>query len=42
MYQYYHLNKKAYEIIANAPDILTNKINNIMEYFNRGAYDVQS
>jgi len=42
MYQYYDLNKKAYEIIANAPDIRTDKIKDIKEYIERGSYEVQS
>jgi anti-sigma28 factor (negative regulator of flagellin synthesis) len=42
MYQYYELNRKAYEIIANAPEIRTDKINDIKEYIEKGSYNVQS
>ena len=31
LYQYYDLNKKAYEIITNTPDVRTEKINKIKE-----------
>lgn len=40
MYQYYDLNKKAYKIISNTPDIRTDKINNIKAYIEKGSYKV--
>ena len=42
MYQYYDLNKKAYEIITNTPDIRTDKIKDFKEYIEKGSYNVQS
>jgi hypothetical protein len=42
MYQYYALNKKAHEIITNTPDIRTDKINNLKEYLEKDAYNIQS
>jgi anti-sigma28 factor (negative regulator of flagellin synthesis) len=41
MYQYYDLNKKAYEIVTNTSEILTEKINNIREIITKGSYEVQ-
>ncbi len=40
MYQYYDLNKKAYEIISNTPEIRTDKIKNIKAYIEKGSYKV--
>jgi len=42
MYQYYDLNKKAYEIITNTPEIRTEKIKNIKEIIEQGSYNVKS
>ncbi len=42
MYQYYHLNRKAYEIIKEIPEVRTDKINHIKEYLDKGSYEVQS
>jgi anti-sigma28 factor (negative regulator of flagellin synthesis) len=42
MYQYYDLNKKAYEIITNTPEIRTEKIKNIKEFIEQGSYNVKS
>jgi anti-sigma28 factor (negative regulator of flagellin synthesis) len=42
MYQYYGLNKKAYEIINGAPEIRTEKIKNLKECIEKGYYRVQS
>ena len=42
MYQYYDLNKKAYEIITNTPDIRTEKIKNIKKFIEKGSYKVKS
>jgi hypothetical protein len=42
MYKYYDLNKKAYEIIINTPEIRTDKINNIREFIEKGSYKVNS
>jgi len=42
MYEYYDLNKKAYEIISDTPEIRTEKINNIKENIEKGCYNVQS
>jgi anti-sigma28 factor (negative regulator of flagellin synthesis) len=42
MYQYYDLNKKAYEIITNTPEIRTEKIKNIKEFIMQGSYNVKS
>ena len=41
MYQYYDLNKKAYEIVTNTSEIRTEKINNIKEIIKNGSYDVK-
>jgi len=40
MYQYYDLNKRAYKIISNTPEIRTDKINNIKAYIEKGSYGV--
>jgi anti-sigma28 factor (negative regulator of flagellin synthesis) len=42
MYQYYDLNKKAHEIIANMPDIRTGKIRDVKKYLEKGSYQVES
>jgi hypothetical protein len=42
MYQYYDLNKKAYEIITNTPEIRPDKIKDFKEYIEKGSYNVQS
>jgi anti-sigma28 factor (negative regulator of flagellin synthesis) len=42
MYQYYDLNKKAYEIINNTPDIRPDKIKNIKYFIDRGSYKIES
>ena len=42
MYQYYDLNKKAYEIITNTPEIRTDKIKDFKEYIEKGSYNVKS
>jgi anti-sigma28 factor (negative regulator of flagellin synthesis) len=41
MYQYYELNKKAYEIITNTPEIRTEKIKNIRKFIEEGSYQVK-
>ena len=41
LYQYYELNKKAYEIITNTPDVRTGKINNIKQIIDKGSYQVK-
>jgi hypothetical protein len=41
LYQYYDLNKKAYEIITNTPDVRTEKINKIKKFIERGYYKVK-
>jgi anti-sigma28 factor (negative regulator of flagellin synthesis) len=38
MYKYYDLNKKAYDIIINAPEIRADKINNIRQNIENGSY----
>jgi len=40
MYQYYDLNKRAYKIISNTPEIRTDKIKDIKSYIERGSYKV--
>lgn len=40
LYQYYDLNKKAYEIITNTPDVRTEKIKNIKKFIEKGSYKV--
>jgi hypothetical protein len=42
MYKYYDLNKKAYDIIVNTPEIRTDKINSIKEFVDKGAYMLNS
>ena len=42
MYKYYDLNKKAYEIITNTPDVRTEKINKIKKFIEKGSYNVGS
>ena len=42
LYQYYELNKKAYEIITNTPDVRTEKINKIKQFIEKGSYDVKT
>jgi hypothetical protein len=38
LYQHYHLNQKAHEIIINTPEIRADKIDHIKEYVNKGHY----
>jgi anti-sigma28 factor (negative regulator of flagellin synthesis) len=40
LYQYYDLNKKAYEIITNTPDVRTEKIIKIKKFIETGSYKV--
>src|SRR4030042_4432919 len=42
MYKYYDLNKKAYDIIINTPEIRTDKINNIIQNIENGFYKANS
>ena len=42
MYKYYDLNKKAYDIIINTPEIRTDKINNIIQNIENGFYNANS
>jgi hypothetical protein len=42
MYQYYDLNKKAYELITNTPEIRPNKIKNIKELIERNSYRIKT
>jgi anti-sigma28 factor (negative regulator of flagellin synthesis) len=42
LYQYYNLNKKAYEIITNTPDVRTEKVNKIKYFIESGSYDVRT
>src|SRR4030065_597642 len=42
LYQYYDLNKKAYEIITNTPDVRTEKIKKIKKFIETGSYEVKS
>jgi hypothetical protein len=42
LYQYYDLNKKAYEIITNTPDVRTEKIKKIKRFIETGSYEVKS
>jgi anti-sigma28 factor (negative regulator of flagellin synthesis) len=42
LYQYYDLNKKAYEIITNTPDVRTEKVNKIKHFIENGSYDVRT
>jgi anti-sigma28 factor (negative regulator of flagellin synthesis) len=41
LYQYYNLNKKAYEIITNTPDVRTEKIKKIKKFIETGSYEVK-
>jgi hypothetical protein len=41
LYQHYHLNQKAYEIIINTPEIRADKIANIKEYIDEGYYEAK-
>jgi anti-sigma28 factor (negative regulator of flagellin synthesis) len=42
MYKYYDLNKKAYDIIINTPEIRTDRINNIIQNIENGSYNANS
>ena len=42
LYQHYNLNKKAYEIITNTPDVRTEKIIKIKKFIETGSYKVNS
>jgi molybdate-binding protein len=42
MYKYYDLNKKAYDIVINTPEIRTDKINNIIQNIENGFYNANS
>jgi hypothetical protein len=42
LYQYYDLNKKAYEIITNTPDVRMGKIDEIKKSTDAGSYKVKS
>jgi hypothetical protein len=42
LYQYYDLNKKAYEIITNTPDVRIEKVNKIKKFIEKGSYNVNS
>jgi anti-sigma28 factor (negative regulator of flagellin synthesis) len=42
LYQYYDLNKKAYEIITNTPDVRTEKVIKINHFIENGSYDVRT
>jgi len=42
LYQHYDLNKKAYEIITNTPDVRTEKVNKIKKFIENGSYEVKS
>jgi anti-sigma28 factor (negative regulator of flagellin synthesis) len=42
LYQYYNLNKKAYEIVTNTPDVRSDKINKIKNFIANGSYEVIS
>jgi hypothetical protein len=41
LYQYFDLNKKAYEIITNTPDVRTEKIKKIKRFIKEGSYKVK-
>lgn len=41
MYQYYDLNRKAYDIIAKTPEVRTDKVKYIRRYIETGSYNVQ-
>jgi hypothetical protein len=40
MYQYYDLNKKAYEIITNMPEMRPDRISSLQGFIEQGAYQV--
>jgi anti-sigma28 factor (negative regulator of flagellin synthesis) len=42
LYQYYNLNKKAYEIITNTPDVRIEKVKIVKKFIEEGSYDVKS
>jgi anti-sigma28 factor (negative regulator of flagellin synthesis) len=42
LYQYYELNKKAHEIIANTPEMRTDRIMNIKNTIEKGSYKIKS
>jgi len=42
LYQYYDLNKKAYELITNTPDVRTEKVIKIKHFIESGSYDVRT
>ena len=42
LYQYYDLNKKAYEIITNTPDVRTEKVKKIKQFIEKGSYNVKT
>jgi hypothetical protein len=42
MYKYFDLNKKAYNIILNTPEIRSDKINNIRNIIEKGSYNVNA
>jgi hypothetical protein len=41
MYQYYHLNRRAYEIIKGTPDIRTQKTYHIKQRLNQNLYEIE-
>jgi anti-sigma28 factor (negative regulator of flagellin synthesis) len=41
LYQYYDLNKKAYKIITNTPEVRTEKIKKIKRFIESGSYDTK-
>jgi hypothetical protein len=42
LYQYYHLNQKAHEIISQTPEIRLAKTRKIKEYLDQGSYKIPS
>jgi hypothetical protein len=42
LYQYYNLNKKAYEIITNTPDVWTERVKIMKKFIEKSSYDVKS
>jgi anti-sigma28 factor (negative regulator of flagellin synthesis) len=42
LYQYFNLNKKAYEVITNTPDVRTEKVNKIRLFVENGSYEIPS
>jgi anti-sigma28 factor (negative regulator of flagellin synthesis) len=42
LYQYYDLNKKAYEIITNTPEVRTEKVKSIKKFVEKGSYNVKA